>query len=67
MVSLTKKQREQEEVVKRMIVDAHRRGVCDSEGRSVKNEHGAYVPQPRSRCGCRRFVWDRKTEKLVEV
>ena len=31
-------------MVKRMIVDAHRRGVTDSEGRAVRNADGVYVP-----------------------
>lgn len=41
---MTREQQRAEEVVKRMIVDAHRRGVTDSEGRAVRNADGVYVP-----------------------
>jgi hypothetical protein len=67
MGSVTKKQREQEEVVKRMIVDGHRRGVCDGEGRSVKNAAGVVAPPPRTIGVHRTFRYDRTIGRMVEV
>lgn len=46
MANLTKGQRELEEEVKAKIVDAKRRGVCDGEGRSIRNEYGHPVAMP---------------------
>lgn len=67
MGSLTKKQRQQQEEVKAKIMDGKRRGVCDGEGRSVRNADGVYVAVPRTFGVCRRWVWDRKLQKLVEA
>lgn len=67
MGSLTKKQREQQEEVKIKIMDGKRRGVCDGEGRSVRNAAGVYVAVPRTFGVRRRWVWDRKANRLVEV
>ena len=47
MGSKTKEMDQQEQVIKKMIVDGHRRGVCDSEGRHVKNRDGRPVAKPR--------------------
>jgi hypothetical protein len=44
MASLTKAQRDAEEVVKRKIVDGHRRGVCNRDGESVRRSDGSYGP-----------------------
>lgn len=48
MANLTKQQRQAEEVIKGMIYRAHQRGVCDSDGRSVKNAHGMPIAKPRT-------------------
>ena len=37
-----------EELIKDMIVSAHRRGACDSNGASVKNEDGRFIAKPRT-------------------
>lgn len=37
-----------EEKVKAMIVDGHRRGVCDRNGDSVRGTSGAFVAKPMS-------------------
>jgi hypothetical protein len=47
MANLTKKMRDRQEEVKRMIMDGHRRGVCDTYGRTIKTEQGRPVAQPR--------------------
>lgn len=47
MGSLTKKQRDAEEEIKRAIMHNYRLGKCDSEGRSIMNEHGHPVKKPR--------------------
>jgi hypothetical protein len=47
MGSLTKEQRKAEELIGDKIIDAHRRGVCDINGKSVKNEHGQYRARSR--------------------
>jgi hypothetical protein len=39
MGSLTSKQREQEEKIKRAIVDGYKRGVCTADGGHIPNEH----------------------------
>ena len=54
MANLTKGHRDQEEKIKQMIMDGKKRGVCDGEGNSVKNEHGMPVAPPRK--GKRRRV-----------
>jgi len=46
MANLSKKQRDQEEAIKRKIMAGKKRGVCDGEGRSVKNEYGMPVAPP---------------------
>ncbi len=33
--------------IKDAIVDGYRRGVCNKEGESVKNQYGMPVPKPR--------------------
>jgi len=48
MGSRTKEMRQNEESIKKMIVDGHRRGVCDSEGRHVRNKDGRPVAKPRN-------------------
>ncbi len=48
MASKTKEMLRQEEAIKSMIVDGHRRGVCDSEGHSVKTKDGRTVAKPRN-------------------
>lgn len=48
MANLTKKQRAGQEDIKRMIVNGHRRGVCDSSGRTVKTEQGRPIAMPRA-------------------
>lgn len=51
-MSYTKAQRRQLDETHRLIVQAHRAGVCDKDGRSVTNEQGvmAALPSPvRSR------------------
>jgi hypothetical protein len=49
MGNLTKGQRAAEEQIKAKIVEGHRRGICDAEGRSVRNAHGAMVARPPTR------------------
>ncbi len=48
MASKTKEMRNNEEAIKQMIVSGHRRGVCDSEGRHVRNKDGRPVAKPRN-------------------
>jgi len=48
MGSRTKAQRDAEEVIKQKIMAGYRRGVCDSEGRTVKMPDGRPVAKPRS-------------------
>ena len=36
-----------EEVIKDMIVKAHRNGTCDSDGNSVKTVDGRMIARPR--------------------
>ncbi|KKL98961.1 hypothetical protein LCGC14_1819210 [marine sediment metagenome] len=36
-----------EEMIKDMIVDAHRRGACDINGKSIKSEDGRMIAMPR--------------------
>lgn len=38
-----------EETIKDMIVGGHKRGICDSDGRSVKSEDGRFIAKPRAR------------------
>ena len=47
MGSRTKAQRDQEESIKQMIVDGHRRGVMNSEGRTTKTKDGRPVAAKR--------------------
>lgn len=49
MGSKTKQMRDEEEIIKQMIVSGHRRGVCDSEGRTVRNKDGRPVAKKRPR------------------
>ncbi len=37
-----------EEVIKDMIVKAHRNGTCDSDGNSVRTADGRMIAKPRS-------------------
>ena len=48
MGSLTKEMRQNEEKIKQMIVDGHRRGVCNKEGEHVTNKDGRPVAKPRN-------------------
>jgi hypothetical protein len=48
MGSLSEGQRAAEERIKSKIVEYHRLGVCDSEGRSIKRRDGSYVAKPRT-------------------
>lgn len=64
-MSKTAKMRRQEEKIKQAIVDGHRRGVCDSEGRSVLNEQGLMTAQGRTLGPtARTFVY--RNGKMVE-
>ncbi len=36
-----------EELIENMIVDAHRRGSCDINGKSIKSEDGRMIAKPR--------------------
>lgn len=48
MGSLTKEQRAAEEAIKKMIVDGHKRGVCNKDGQSVRHpEFGVPIAKPR--------------------
>ena len=68
MGSLTKKQREGQEAIKRMIMDGNRWGVCDTYGRTVKTENGRPVAKPRSLGPtARRYVWSKQLRRLVQV
>lgn len=63
----TRKQREGQEVIKRMIMDGNRRGVCDTYGRTVKKD-GRPVAKPRSLGPtARRYVWSKELRRLVQV
>jgi hypothetical protein len=46
VANYTKAQRERQEAIKKAIMDGKRRGVCDGEGRSIKNEYGKPVAPP---------------------
>ena len=48
MSSKTLKMRQQEEGIKRLIVQAHAAGLCDAEGRSIDAPDGSTVARPRS-------------------
>lgn len=37
----------QEEIIKQMIVDGHKRGVCNSEGESIRGRDGHLKAKPR--------------------
>ena len=37
-----------EEEIKDMIVSAHKRGACDSNGDSVKTKDGRFIAKPKS-------------------
>lgn len=39
--------KKQEEVIKKMIVSGHKRGVCNSEGESVRGKDGHLTARPR--------------------
>ncbi len=43
---MTKDQIQAEEKIKKLIVDGHRRGICDREGHSDVRD-GMYVPKAR--------------------
>lgn len=45
---MDKEAERQEQAIKSMIVAGHRRGVCDSEGRTVKRPDGRPVARPRN-------------------
>ena len=47
MANLTKDQRKMEAGIKTMIYRGYKRGVCDSDGNSVKNTHGKPIAKPR--------------------
>jgi hypothetical protein len=49
MANLTKAQRASEEKIKQAIMNGYQRGVCDSYGRSIRNEHGKPMKMPRFR------------------
>jgi len=67
MASKTKEMHQQEEKIKQAIVSGHQRGVCDSSGRSVLNEHGVLVAKPRTcSSAVKTYVYDEKTGKMVE-
>lgn len=51
MGSYTKEMRKQMDEIHGKIVAAHRAGVCDKDGYSEKNEHGAMVARPRNMRG----------------
>lgn len=65
MASKTKEMRRQEEVIKRAIMSGCQRGVCNSYGESVLNEHGVLVAKRRKLgSGAKTFVL--RKGKLVE-
>jgi len=67
MASKTKEMRQNEEKIKQAIVSGHQRGVCDSYGRSVLNEHGQMVAKPKPRSSASKtYVFDKKKGKMVE-
>lgn len=67
MASEKKQMRRNEERIKQAIVAGHQRGVCDSSGNSVLNEHGILVAKPRIRSSAAKtYVFDKKKGKLVE-
>lgn len=43
---MTRKMRQNEEVIKRAIVDGHRRGICDKDGNSILDAHNLLVAKP---------------------
>ena len=47
MGSYTKLQRKQLSEVEAKILDGYRRGVCDIDGFSVRNDNGIFVAKPR--------------------
>ncbi len=36
-----------EEIIKDMIVSAHKRGTCDGNGNSIKTSDGRFITKPR--------------------
>jgi len=46
VANYTKAQRDQMEAIKQKIMDGKKRGVCDGEGRSIKNEYGKPIAPP---------------------
>ena len=67
MASEKKQMRRNEEKIKQAIVDGHQRGICDSSGNSVLNEHGQPVPKRKPRSSASKtYVLDKKTGELVE-
>jgi len=67
MPSEKKQMRQNEEKIKQAIVSGHQRGVCDSSGNSVLNEHGQPVAKPRPRSSASKmYVYDKKKGKMVE-
>jgi hypothetical protein len=58
--------RKNEEKIKQAIVAGHRRGICDSSGNSLLNEHGMPVAKPKPRSSASKtYVYDRKKGKMV--
>lgn len=53
-----------EDGIKEMIVDGHRRGVCDSYGRSMKKASGEIIAKPRPRSSVAK-VYVYKEGKMV--
>jgi len=67
MASEKKQMRQNEEKIKQAIVDGHHRGICDSSGNSILNEHGQPVAKPKPRSSASKtYVYDKEKGKLVE-
>ena len=61
MASYTKAQRRQVEEVQAKIMAGYRRGVCDSEGRSVRDGQGAFIARPRNiPPTAKRYIYDKQ-------
>lgn len=67
MASEKKQMRRNEERIKQAIVSGHQRGVCDSSGNSILNEHGILVAKSRIVSStAKTYIFDKKKKKLVE-
>ena len=56
MSNLTKAQRKSEQKIEDAIYRGYKRGVCDINGKNIKDEHGMPIKLPRGGPVTRRFI-----------